>query len=358
MDKMKRSGTVVALLAVASTAFGIDAVASPPTISELAQIFEAQLARIQTLEIEYENSVTSLDAAGEQIVKGEEHYLLRVSGEKKYAEKKAVLFYDGQRRETFEKYALTPQWSKYVVQRAGEEAADGFIDEPHRRSFAFFDPVFGVFQFGMPIRSLAEKKNIEVRVNDGMYEVSRKIGDHLAELIVIDPARGFLPVRHSGFGIDGGSVVMEVVSAVEVEDGLWLPTEIRIKNVLKNHRVAQSDQRWKVTAYAVNEPLPAESFEFTFPANTDISDNVSGLKYHLDEPGDGSKPPPVKADTAIVDPSVIRSPPATDREGMSYPSARFLILMSLGTASILTAALLKWTRKRRREYAARSVAEH
>lgn len=352
---------VVELMAAAGMASSIGpTVGSTPTVSELAKILDTQLARIQTLDLQYESTINSLDADGKQILRGEEHYILRVSGDIKYAEKKSILFDDaGEKSGTFEKYALTPEWTKHVVQRESEQVARGLIDPPHRGKFIYFDPVFGVFNFGTPFRSLAENENAEISVEGGMYQLTKRVGTHVLELIVLDPDRGFLPVRHSGFGMDGGSVTMEVVSAVEVEDGLWLPTEVCIKNIIRSHRAAQVEQRFKVTAYAVNEPLSADAFSFMFPGNTDISDNVSGLKYHIDEPADGSTSPPPKADLAKVDPSALQSRPTTDgapeeaaftalpiQRESRYRTARSLILVSLGTALIATAGLLKWARNR------------
>lgn len=356
------SAVIVALALSESTSLSAESDMPQVTISHLADIFDAQLARIHTLEIHFENVIRSFDADGKEILKAEEYYIVRASGENRYAEKRLVA-HDGAEppKEITERYAITPEWTKYVAEHAGHPVAQGRIEPPLRGKFAYFDPVYGVFHFGTPMRLLAEdNKQAEISIKEGTYHVSKKVGTHLAELIVVDPQRGFLPIRHTGFGIDGGSTTMEVVSAAEIEDGLWLATEVYCTNIMKNRREAKMEQHFKVTEYAVNKPLSADALTFAFPRYTEVSDTLSGLRYWIDNPADQTRPHPPRADSPVVDQQAIQPRPATNgaleevasksitaNRTREYSGGRFVLLMALGATLVLVAGLLKWVRSRR-----------
>ena len=89
----------------------------------------------------------------------------------------------------------------------------------------------------------------------------------------VDPARGFLSVRHEAFWstnlLEGYS--FDVTEAKEVAKGLWIPTAVSYRN--------GKEIRVDGAALAVNTNLSDDAFTVTFPDGTEVDDMAAGVSY-------------------------------------------------------------------------------
>ncbi len=101
----------------------------------------------------------------------------------------------------------------------------------------------------------------------------------------------------------------------EVKPGGWVPVAVTCTNVAAGRQVGYE---WAATEAAVNDPLPADAWELTFPAGLRLVDNVKEGVFRTDatgQPGEWARNPagqPYRFDGQLPPPEVAAaSPPAS-----------------------------------------------
>jgi len=117
---------------------------------------------------------------------------------------------------------------------------------------------------------------------------------------LLDPARGFLPVRQElSFPTTGGTYTLDVVDAFEASAGLWYPTHLRRTST--GPLAAEGPDAGVMGSWVsdywysnveINGELPDAIFTIEFPAGTKVNDKINKRRYVIAaQPGAGDTGP-------------------------------------------------------------------
>lgn len=124
----------------------------------------------------------------------------------------------------------------------------------------------------------------------------------------VDPARGYLVVRTTGSSAvkagateRKGETIAEVVQFVPPAPGLYFPKEVVF--TFTTDGAVDYRERFLFADIKVNQPIPPQRFDLTFPVGTQVHDLIESKQYVVGPEGGQSRvrplstlPPPPSAD--------------------------------------------------------------
>ena len=269
--------------AVAATAearaLSLEPLAVIPTPQQLSLLMEASRARYRTIDLEYALRVTDMDANSTET----SDHIWRWTREREYHHADYVTHEDGQTRTGSDTVVAAPTWSKkYDV--SSENSPNGIVMRGNQLMQATESNPFKLMEWRFGLGDAPVKWNektgfleFESRLVYGTKTSGTSFWaskDDVVDKVVIDPSRGFVPVRHERNKADGSSLETNIFEDYrEVEKGLWIPWKVTTT-------WEKSDRHeYTIKRVTVNGEIPAEKLDFEFPPEVQIQDQIINKIY-------------------------------------------------------------------------------
>ena len=99
-------------------------------------------------------------------------------------------------------------------------------------------------------------------------------------VLYVDPAKDFIPVKKEFIAYDGTLLLTyECSNFHQMPNGLWIPYRYSWFDPRMNYGAV-----YEVKEIRVNEPIDENLFDFDFPLGTIVIDEISDLRYRIEDP--------------------------------------------------------------------------
>jgi hypothetical protein len=135
-------------------------------------------------------------------------------------------------------------------------------------------------------KAIAEGTETNVnREQDGVYRVEIIHENDKKEIAIVDPSQGYSLTSQEGY-LRGQLRQRYTATYTELSPGVWFPTEGEdIRFTLDDPPLLQFKSTMKVTGVTINDPNFYEGlFRIDFPKGTKVRDDISGLRYVIEDP--------------------------------------------------------------------------
>ena len=161
---------------------------------------------------------------------------------------------------------------------------------------------------------------------DGDWRLAIELGDGATAVAVLDPWRGYLPIRQEILG-PGGPRRQEAIAFREIFSGVWFPSAVT--TVGPPHMVRSSAPRLRFTNVVINDPQFEHLLRPQLPKGSTVLDVVRGARYAIDrrmgsEPAGEAPPLPAEetAQAAFDARYVLTAEQSLKRIGPALPTGR------------------------------------
>jgi len=206
-------------------------------------------------------------------------------------------------------YVTTSTWSKLLIEAPDNRIPRGYIKsgvslEEEKGFYTIYDAMWKLLGFPWEKMNLAET-TVTRDEKTHYYIMKARMGDHPRGPFVtlyIDPGRDFIPVKKEMVKPDGTIVLRLECNPFRRVNGLWIAYRYCWFDPRVNYGAVT-----EVEDVKVNQSIPDNLLEFSFPKGTIVSDEMHGLKYTIEgvdqSPADkGKAGSEIAADTKLTAP--------------------------------------------------------
>lgn len=179
-------------------------------------------------------------------------------------------------------YAITPKWSKKLVEAPDNRTPRGYIKpgrslEEDQPFYTIYTAMWDIFSWPREQMNL-HKATITRDEKNNYYVVKLKMGSSQKgpmNVLWIDASKSFIPVKGEFLKHDGTLLTRSECSDFrQTENGLWIPYRYSWFDPRANYGAV-----YEVEKAVVNQPIPDNLLDFTFPTGTIVHDDICSMQY-------------------------------------------------------------------------------
>jgi hypothetical protein len=183
---------------------------------------------------------------------------------------------------------ITPKWNKELREASDGRISRGFIRSGATYESEFITPIAAMWDIsgsGVPLdKQEIDLKGARVEKDEatGHFLLTYRLGSHknaARYVLHIDPNKGFVPVVKEFQTHDGRLLQRHECVLEKTPDGLWIPTEYSWRDPRVDYSTV-----YKVNKVEVNTEIPPHLLDFAFPSGTLVEDEITNLRYQVDDP--------------------------------------------------------------------------